>query len=109
MKWKTETIDLLYPLDQDRVGPDEKPVSEVTIEEPDCEALEAIDELGLDEIEGNVPVKSVRKMIVAMSDLTEGQAKKLHRADIEEIGGRLAPFMQAETDSADGTETKATK
>ncbi len=62
------------------------------------EALEAVEDIGL--VSGTPPkLRQIRSMIVAMSDLTEEEAKGLHRDDIPTLAEKLAPFMTGEEDA----------
>lgn len=110
MEWKTETYDLLYPLDQKRVGEGEEPVTSYTIAEPDLDQMERIEAIGLEDDDSVLKTAALRQMIVIMTEMTEGQVKRLHFKDVERIGDQIEPFMAQEpTGSDNGTETAATK
>ena len=87
-EWKSTIVTLAHPI----------PVSEgsvinaVTLREPDVEALEIIEDCGF--VEGERPtVKQLRVAIVALSNLTEEQARKLHRDDFGKVCQAAIPFV----------------
>lgn len=90
MVWKKSTHVLKYP-----VTVDGKEHAAVTLREPDVDALEAIEELGISE-SGNPTIKQMRGMIVALADVPSAVIGKLHRDDLASLGELLAPLLDGE-------------
>lgn len=96
-EWKSKTIQLLHPI---KVG--ELSLTEVTLREPDLEAMEKIEEIGFEE--GVQPtVKQVRLAIEALSGLETDKVKRLHKDDFAAVGAEVAPLLNGPTDSDDGS------
>jgi hypothetical protein len=95
MDWKTQTHTLAHPI---KVG--DREIKTVTMREPDIDALEAIEEL---DIEQGKPlkVKHMRGIIVALSDLTHEEAGKLHRDDLAGLGEFIAPLLGDQDEEAE--------
>lgn len=91
MTWKLKAIPLQHPIS---VG--ENTVAAVVLRDPDLNALEAIDELGLQE---NVSptVSQLRGIVVALSDQPDEIVGKLHRDDFATITEEIAPFLSGPT------------
>ena len=74
MAWKTHTHSLLHAVNHEG-----RSYSTITLSEPDADALEAIDELGIEE--GKRPsVRQLKGFIAAIAD-TPDIVGKLHRDD----------------------------
>lgn len=94
MAWKKATHVLKYP-----VTVDGKEHVTVTMREPDVDALEAIEDLGIEE-NRNPTIKQVRGMITALADMPSAVIGKLHRDDLTALGELLAPLLDGEADEA---------
>lgn len=91
LKWGETTIPLKFPVDQGEAPKIEK----VTLREPDGEALEKIDALGL-EPGKPMRVAQINGIIAALSGLPIETVRKLHRNDIRDLGEAAAPLLEAE-------------
>lgn len=94
MIWKTVTHTLAYPV---MIG--DKRTSAVTLREPDVDALEAIEELGIEE-GGQPKISQLRGMIAAMSDVSNEVIGKMHRDDLTGLGELLVPLLGEEETAA---------
>lgn len=95
MDWKTASHELKFPVEMEG-----SKVTKITLREPDVEALEAIDELG---IEPGKPmrIKHIRGIIETLGDAPAGTIGKLHRTDIAALGELLGPLLEdPETEEA---------
>lgn len=93
-QWKTETLVLKY-----LVTIDDKTYSSITVREPDVEALEKIEELGV--VEGaKTTIRQTRGMIAALADVPEAVILKLHRFDLMAVGELLAPLVGEDEEEA---------
>ncbi len=93
MDWKTSTVTLTHPVPLDAAGA--TTLSKITFREPDVDALEAIEELGLKA--GVRPtVKQLRGMIVALGDASDEIVGKLHRDDLGALGEAVIPLLGGE-------------
>lgn len=90
MEWKNTTHRLSYP-----ISAGDQVIQTVTLRAPNVEALEQIEELGLEEGK-RLTVKQMRAIIVALSDLTMEQAGKLHQSDLKTLGGAAVPLLEEE-------------
>lgn len=87
MDWKIATHVLKFPV---TVG--DMAAAAVTLREPDVEALEAIDELGI--VPGAaLRVKQMRGIIEALGDAPPEVIGKLHRDDLAALGELLGPLL----------------
>lgn len=87
MEWKTVTHRLKYP-----VVVNGERIEQITLREPDVEALEKIDDLGIEEGK-ELKVRQLRGIIEAIGDAPDGAIGKLHRADIEALGNLAVPLL----------------
>lgn len=94
MNWKTATHALKFPI---TVG--EKTYAAITLREPDVEALEAIDDLGIEPGKA-LKVRHMRGIIEALGDAPSEAVGKLHRDDLAALGELLGPLL-------DGAEAEA--
>lgn len=86
-KWADVTVTLTHPL---LYG--ERSVTSITLREPDLEALEKLDDLGLKEDE-KPTVRQCRAMIQALSREPDELLSKLHRADVLALVEAMAPLV----------------
>jgi len=87
--WPTFTHPLKFPVPAIE-GRDQ--VKEVTLREPDVDALEAIEAAGFEE--GKKPtLKQVRVIITALSGLDDAIIGKLHRDDFTALGAHIVPLL----------------
>jgi len=94
MIWKTVTHALKYPVNAGGAT-----ISAIVLREPDVDALEAIEDLGI--VPGEtLKVRQIRGIILALSDQPDTVIGKLHRSDLSELGNLLAPLLSAEEVSA---------
>jgi hypothetical protein len=95
MSWKTITHTLTHPINC--AG---KTYDRITLREPDVDALEAIEELGLEE-GAKMGIKQLRGVIVALCDLDDAAIGKMHRTDLMAMGELIAPLLSgSESDEA---------
>jgi hypothetical protein len=88
MNWKTTVHVLKYP-----VTLADKQFAAVTLREPDVDALEAIDELGI--VEGVTPnIRQLRGIIVALADAPNEVIGKLHKDDLTALGELCVPLLE---------------
>lgn len=97
--WKSSTHKLAFPFEIGE-GEDRRKVTSITLREPDVEALEIIDELGIkppDEGE-EMPDMSIKDMRILMSALSDEPAdvlKKLHLKDFMALGDLVGPLLES--------------
>ena len=86
-EWKTHVHKLRHPIQHDG-----KVIAAVTLREPDVEALEQIDAIGLD---AGTPVRvgQLRAIIAALSDVPADVIGKLHRQDFQDLGAACLPLL----------------
>lgn len=114
--WKKATITLAYPVTVAGVTR-----SEVTIREPDLEALEVVQELGITEhflldddgkpqrdedgspLLKNPTIKEMRKVLTVISDLPNEFIGKLHRDDYMKVAGAMLPLLFGPQDGSGST------
>lgn len=87
MSWKTVTHPLIHTINISG-----KSFDRITLREPDVDALEAIEDLGLKEGEP-MGIKALRGVVVALSDFDNATVGKMHRADLMAIGEIIAPLL----------------
>lgn len=85
-EWKSKSVPLTHPIPEGE-GSDKK-ITAITLFEPDVEALEKIEDLGI-EAGKKLSVKQIRGAIAAMSRLDDDVIKKLHRSDFEALGNEF--------------------
>lgn len=88
--WQEVTHPLKFPV---KIG-DAEPIASISLYEPDVEALEAIDALGLKEGE-QMTVAQLRGIVVALSRQPEAVIKKLHARDFKALGEEAVPLLEA--------------
>ena len=91
--WKTTTYTLAYPITVGEGVPlfaAGTQVTEVTLREPDTEALEFIEE---NEKPGS-QIRNLRFQIQGLSGLPAEILKKLHHKDITKLGELMLPLLQ---------------
>ncbi|MEN5249909.1 phage tail assembly protein [Brucella pseudintermedia] len=94
MTWKTKAVPLQHPI---AVG--EKTVAAITLREPDLNALEVIEGLGL--ADGVAPkLSQIRGIIAALGDQPDEVLGKLHRDDVATLTEALLPFLSGEETTA---------
>lgn len=88
MNWQSKTHVLKFP-----VIIEGKTIAAITLREPDVDALEKIDGLGLKE---GVPpnVKQVRGIIEALADQPGIVIGKLNKADFQALGELAVPLLE---------------
>ena len=87
--WRTVEHKLIHPV----AGTDGN-ISSVVLKEPDIEALEKIDDLGI--IEGKpMKVAQIRGIIGAVSGLPYEALKRIHRDDFAALGELAVPLLAA--------------
>lgn len=94
-RWDVVRHTLDFPVD----GPNGR-VTEVTLREPDVEALEKLDDLGLKE---GSPLKigHIRAMIATLSGLPDEVVRQMHRRDFTALAEKLVPlFVPPEAEEA---------
>ena len=89
------TIALDYPLGPDELGPGARTITEVTLRAADVETIEAMEDAGVTEAEGDLTVRQTRVILVAMSDLTTAEALRLDPRDFRRISEAAVPFLEA--------------
>ena len=94
MNWKTATHVLKFPI---AIG--DKTIAAITLREPDLEALEIIDDLGI-EAGKAVKVRHLRGLIEALGDAPSEAVGKLHCSDLAALGELLAPLLETEAEGA---------
>lgn len=89
-QWKTETHTFKYP-----VIVDDTTYTTITLREPDVDALEKIEALGV--TDGSEPTLSqLRGTIAAVADLPNEVIGKIHRDDFLVLGEMIAPLLAGE-------------
>jgi hypothetical protein len=86
-KWSEISVPLKHPL----IAGDQT-ITAVTLREPDLEALEKIDDLGLAE-DGKPNMRQTRGLIEALSGLDGEIVKKLNRNDVLAIVEAMSPLL----------------
>lgn len=88
--WKTKVHSLKYQIQHDG-----KQIAAVTVREPDVQALETIDDLGI--VEGKRPtIKQSVALVAAMADVPIEVIRKLHKADFQSLMELVVPLMMGE-------------
>ena len=87
--WNSVNILLAHPVS----GPDGA-VFIVTMREPDIEALEKIDNLGITS-DKPMKVSQIKGVIVALTGLPEAVVNRIHRDDFTAIGEAAVPLLEA--------------
>lgn len=95
MSWKT----VIHPLAH-VINIDGKSFDRITLREPDVDALEAIEELGLKE-GAKMGVKELRGVIGALSDFDDATVGKMHRTDMMAVGDIIAPLLSGSETSGE--------
>ncbi len=94
--WKSFTHTLAHPV---HLEGGSKIVGAITLREPDVNALEAIDSLGIKE--GTRPsIKQVRGILGAIADADQEVIGRLHRDDFNALNEAVAPLLLGEAASA---------
>lgn len=94
MTWKTKTHVLKFPV---TLG--DKTYAAVTLREPDVDALEVIEELGIEE--GKRPtIRQARGLIAALADVPTEALGKMHKDDLAELGEMVAPLLEGEENAS---------
>lgn len=88
MAWKTTVHVLTHPIHFEG-----KDYAAITMREPDVDALEAIEELGITEGK-NPSIKQVRGIIAALADFSSVVIGKMHRDDLTALSEHLAPLLE---------------
>lgn len=87
--WREASHALLFPIPAEG----EAKIASITIREPDSEALERIEGLGM--TEGKAPtLKQTRGLIEALAGLPDGSLKKLHHKDLTALSEISGPFLE---------------
>ena len=87
MNWGSVTVPLKY-----QVETEAGPIKEITMREPDGEALEAIEEVGM--VEGEKPkMRQILATVSILSGLPKSVINRLHRDDITEVVSSMAPLL----------------
>ena len=99
MDWKSVRYPLKHPV---TIG--EKTYSAINLREPDVDALEKIDSLGIDDDKDKkLGVKDLRVMISALADVPDAVIGKLHKDDFLALAEEVTPLVE------DGSEKTATE
>lgn len=85
--WAEVKLTLSHPIETA-----EGMLSEITLREPDVEALERIDDLAMTEGQ-RLRVAQVRGIIAALSGQPDDVIKKLHKGDFAAIGEAAVPLL----------------
>lgn len=87
--WAEVTHTLAHPLP---AGEGDKIVS-ITLREPDVEALEAIDNLGL-EAGKPLRIREISAIIAALSGVPIEAVRKMHKSDFTALGALAVPLLE---------------
>lgn len=88
-EWGVNSVPLEFPV---KLG--DQTISEITLREPNGEALEAIDDLGLKE--GEAPsMRQTLALIRILSGVGKSVTDKMHARDIAKVGEALGPLLVA--------------
>lgn len=91
--WKAEAHPLKHPI---TFG--EKTYTAVTLREPDADALEAIDDLGI--VEGQrARIGQLKGLLCALADVPPEVIGKLHRDDFVDLQGIAIPLLHPPADA----------
>lgn len=94
MDWKMKTVSLTHPIENG-----EGTVREITLREPDVDALEQIEDLKLEE--GKRPTtRQLRGVIAALADVSNEVVGKVHRDDLGALGEAVVPLLADEETAA---------
>lgn len=87
--WNEAPYSFIFPVAQ----PNGETITNITIREPDAEALERIDALGIEE--GRKPtVAQGRCIMEALAGLDDGALKKMHAKDFTALMELSGPFLE---------------
>jgi hypothetical protein len=87
MAGKTIKHDFKHPIEAEG-----KTFASITLREPDVDALEAIDELGI-EPGVRMKVRQVRGMLVILGDMPDEAVGKMHRDDFAKVSEMIVPLL----------------
>lgn len=95
MTWKTRTHALAHPVEFDGSA-----VHSITLREPDLDALERIEALGLPSGDELPSLVQVRGMIEALSGLPTALVGKLHRDDFTAVAAFVVPLLTGDAEAS---------
>src|SRR5579871_3651575 len=103
LEWKTETVQLLHPIELPG-GPAGAKITELKFREPDAEALEYMEEAGF----GTADRLTIRQIIVGLQALLvepmdKGIIRRLHRDDLMKLSAVIDPLVGGSPQSAGET------
>jgi len=102
-EWKKIVCQLAHPI---KVG--ELSLTELTLFDPDVDAMEAIDELGM--VEGQpISVKQMRGAIAALSRQPLDLIGKLHREDFTAVMEKAVPLLSDASATSRGADSELPK
>jgi hypothetical protein len=88
--WKEIRHPLTHPIPDPETG---EMITEIVMREPDVEALERIDGLGMEEGK-RMKVSQIRGLIAALSGLPDATIGKMHKNDFAAIGEEAVPLLE---------------